>query len=68
MILAFMQNMWVKDPSRVKAMIDRQPDEFKRREFRLQITKRLLFAGCKSGRVLRAVFGDLCDEIIWEEA
>jgi hypothetical protein len=68
MILAFMQNMWVRDPRRVQAMIDRQPDEVKRREFRSQIIKRLLFAGCKSGRVLRSVFGDWCDKIIWEEA
>lgn len=29
---------------------------------------RMVFAGCKSGRVLKSVFGDWCEKMVWEEA
>lgn len=60
--LAFMQNLWVRDPAKVKAMIDRHGEEFRRRAI-----KYALFAGCVSGRRLKQAFGPLCDEIVWDE-
>ncbi len=66
-VLAFMQNMWVKNPEKVKASIERMHFT-KRDEYRRRLIHYLLFAGCVSGRRLRAAFGDLCDEIIWDEA
>ena len=66
-ILAFMQNMWVRDPQRIKDSIAKMPVH-QRAEHRLRLIEYCLFAGCKSGRVLKKVFGPLCGEIIWEEA
>lgn len=64
-ILAFLQNMWVNDPERVKKMIaESEHSERLRRHF----IARALFAGCKTGRQLRKELGDLCDTIVWEEA
>lgn len=62
-ILAFMQNMWVRDPERVRADIEKHGEEF-----RLRFIEFALFRGCLTGRRLRAAFGDLCDEIVWEES
>lgn len=62
-IIAFLQNMWVRDPHRVRALIERDGEEFRRR-----IIEYSLFAGCVTGRRLRAAFGDLCDDIVWEES
>lgn len=60
-ILAFLQNQWFRDPERVKKIYDSKP--MKRRA----LNKAFLFAGCLSGRRLRAAFGDLCNKIEWEE-
>lgn len=57
-----MQNQWFHNPTAVQAMFVRHP------EYRNELIKRLLFAGCLSGRRLRQTFGNLCDKIIWEEA
>ncbi len=63
-IIGVMQNMWVKDPDRMKKSIERYGEKHRRRFIHYS-----LFAGCKSGRVLKSIFGqELCDKIIWEEA
>ncbi len=62
-VLAFLQNLWVRDPERVKSIIARGGEKV-----RNQIIARLLFAGGLTGRRLRQAFGeDLCRRIIWEE-
>jgi hypothetical protein len=62
-ILAVLQNMWVKDPERVKAMLARTP------QARRRVIHFSLFAGCRTGRVLKSIFGeDRCREIVWEES
>lgn len=66
-VVAFMQNMWVRNPAKVRASIERM-HWMKRDEYRLRLIRYCLFAGCVSGRRLKAAFGGLCDEIIWEEA
>lgn len=58
-IVAFLQNQWFKDPEWAKQMLQRYP----RHRF-LHCT---LFMGCKTGQNLRIAFGDLCEEIYWEE-
>lgn len=61
-ILAFLQNLWVKEPDRVKKLLELYPDK------RNIILKKLLFKGGKSGRVIRCAFGpDLIDKIIFDE-
>lgn len=63
-ILAIMQNQWFKHPARMKRMLE---TTFK--GDRERFIKKLLFFGCRSGKNLRAAFGEeLCDSIIWEEA
>lgn len=62
-VLAFLQNMWVKDPARVKASIARHGEAF-----RLELMRRFLFAGCKTGRNLTKTFGDeLLAQMTFEE-
>lgn len=61
-ILAFLQNQWFKDPARVKQIYDARP--MRRRD----LNRAFLFAGCLTGRRLKAAFGDdLCRQIVWEE-
>ncbi len=60
-IVAFLQNVWVKDPDRLRAIFHREP------EIREPMIAKLLFMGSLTGRRLKAAFGDLCDEIVWEE-
>src|SRR3954470_24274441 len=61
-ILAFLQNMWFKDPERARGVFERNPDR------RNQLIATYLFMGCTTGKRLLAAFGEkLCDEIIWEE-
>jgi hypothetical protein len=63
-ILAFLQNMWVRDPERVKASIALYGEEHRRR-----LITYALFAGCRTGRRLRVAFGpETCKRILWEEA
>lgn len=61
--LAFLQNLWVKDPERVRIMLKKRDEDYRR-----QVIRQLLFAGGLTGQRLRAAFGDLCAQIIWEEA
>lgn len=63
MILAFLQNMWVKRPDEVRRLIARHGEEF-----RVRFMRRALFAGCKTGRNLRKAFGEeLIEQIVFEE-
>lgn len=68
-IVAFLQNMWVRDPERVRRMIsDAQRRNGSGEDVRQRFLAYSLFAGCLTGRRLRAAFGEeLCAEIIWEE-
>lgn len=61
-ILGILQNQWFKEPERVRMMFDRQP------HLRRPFIARTLFMGCKTGLVLRRVFGEWCERITWEEA
>lgn len=62
--LAFLQNMWVRDPDRVRALIEKYGERYRDRLIHFA-----LFNGCLTGRRLKAAFGArLCSEIIWEEA
>lgn len=62
-ILAVLQNMWVKDPESVRRMIERTP------QVRRRLIRYSLFAGCRTGRVLKNVFGEnRCKEIVWDES
>lgn len=62
-ILAVLQNMWVKDPERVREIIERTP------QVRRRMITYSLFAGCRTGRVLRQVFGEDCSRrFVWDEA
>ncbi len=61
--VVFLQNMWVKDPVRVRAMIARDGEELRER-----LIVFALFAGCKTGRVLKKVLtDDEIEAIHWEE-
>ena len=62
-VLAFLQNMWVKHPDRVKASIAQHGEEF-----RLKLMRTFLFMGCKTGRNLTKAFGEeLLAHITFEE-
>ena len=61
-VLAVLQNQWFQDPDRVRAMLARRPD------LRRPFCHRALFAGCRTGQVLKTVFGPLCAQIVWENA
>lgn len=68
-IVAFLQNMWVNNPERLRKAIAREEakETGAGEEFRRRMMEYALFAGCLTGRRLRAVFGDLCEDIVWEE-
>lgn len=62
-VLAVLQNMWVKDPDSVRRMIERTP------KARRRLICYSLFAGCRTGRVLRQVFGEDCSRrFVWDES
>lgn len=62
-VLAVLQNMWVNDPEKVRALIARTP------AVRRRLICYSLFAGCRTGRVLKQVFGDDCPRrFVWEES
>lgn len=70
-VLAIMQNMWVRDPEGTVQYIERiraKDGDAVALKYRRRLISYALFAGCKSGRVLKKVFGDLCTNIVWEEA
>lgn len=59
-VLGLLQNQWVRDPERLRALYARQPDQ------RRRYIGMLLFWGCLSGKRLRQALGDWCEQIIWE--
>ncbi len=62
MILCFLQNMWVRDPEKVRAWLDKNPDLWNR------AVAGFLFAGCLTGRRIRTCFGDeLIGQMTFEE-
>lgn len=61
--IAFLQNLWVRDPERILATLRKRDEEYRR-----QLIKQLLFAGGLTGKRLKIAFGPLIDQIIWEEA
>ena len=62
-IIAFLQNLWVKNPERVKEMFARHPDG---REYMLRM---LLFHGGRTGKILMDTLGEeLVNKIVWEES
>jgi hypothetical protein len=62
-ILAFLQNQWFRDPDHIREILKRRPAA------RQRIIAYSLFAGCKTGRILKAALGEeWCQRITWEEA
>src|SRR5262245_3366222 len=61
-ILAILQNQWLKDPEAVQQIYDRHLDR------RNCLIAMYLFMGCLTGRRLQEAFGELCEDIVWEEA
>lgn len=62
-ILAFLQNMWFKNPEKARAIFERYPEK------RNALIKTYLFMGCTSGQNLEAALGEeMCQRIVWEEA
>jgi len=66
--LAFLQNQWFKEPEKVRASIERWEKQGRGDSYRRRMIVYALFAGCLTGRRLKAAFGDLTDKIVWEEA
>lgn len=64
-ILAILQNQWVRDPETVRKAIAASSNP---KAYRRRFNAYALFAGCMTGRRLRKEFGELCDTIVWEEA
>lgn len=65
-VLGIMQNQWFKDPERVRRMLSAPTADPK---LRRRLIAYSLFAGCKSGRVLRKTLGtEWCERILWDEA
>lgn len=61
-ILAFLQNMWVKNPESSKKTLKRNPKIWNR------MVKSYLFTGCVTGSRIKKAFGeDLAFEIIYDE-
>lgn len=60
--VAFLQNMWLRNPEVAKSAIARLGDGH-----RLRLIQFALFRGCLTGRRIKAAFGDLVDSILWEE-
>lgn len=62
-VLAILQNQWFHDPDKVRLTLDRHP------EWRRRYIHYALFAGCRTGLILKAGLGeDWCRKIVWEEA
>lgn len=62
-VVAFLQNMWVCEPERYLDGLARHGEAFRQRAM-----IQFLFGGCLTGRRLKAAFGDLVKDIVWEEA
>lgn len=62
-ILAIMQNQWVRDPETLRRILEKRPN------MRRDLVRRLLFAGCLTGRRIKSVFGNqLVARMVFEEA
>lgn len=62
-VLAILQNQWFANQVSARAMFKRWPE---RRE---HLIRYCLFAGCRTGRVLKDALGEeWCRKIVWEEA
>lgn len=62
-ILAFLQNLWVKDPARWTELLNKHESR------RVGIIRHLLLDyGCLTGRRIKTCFPDLLDQIVFEEA
>jgi hypothetical protein len=62
-VLAVLQNMWVNDPEKVRRILERTP------QARRRMIAYSLFAGCRTGRVLKQVFGEDCPRrFVWDES
>lgn len=62
-VLAFLQNMWVRDPRRVEQLIERYGEAYRRKLIRYA-----LFAGCLTGRRIQKAFEiDLIEQMEFEE-
>lgn len=62
-VLAVLQNQWFRDPEKVKAIIARNP------RARRKLNAYYLFFGCRTGQVLKQIFGaERCRAIVWENA
>lgn len=58
--VAFLQNQWFRDPSKVRRTFEEHPDRHE------QLVAAFLFRGCTTGRRLKAAFGEDIENIIWE--
>lgn len=62
-VLAILQNQWFRDPDHVREILERTP------QARRRLIHYALFAGCRTGRILKAGLGEeWCRKIVWEEA
>jgi hypothetical protein len=62
--LAILQNLWARDPERVRKVLANRSGANRRR-----VIRTVLFGGCLTGRRLTAAFGEeLRDQMLWEEA
>jgi len=62
-VLAILQNQWFRDPDRVRTFIERRP------ELRRAFIRRALFAGGRTGCMLKAGLGEeWCRKIVFDEA
>lgn len=67
-VLGVLQNQWFHDPDRVRALI-KQFTPIHGPRYRQRLVAMCLFGGCKTGRILKQVFGaEWCERIVWEEA
>jgi hypothetical protein len=63
-IVAFLQNLWVKDPEKMRQIFDRHPGF----ESRAYMLRTLLMRGGRTGKILKATLGmETINQIIWEE-
>ncbi len=68
-VLAFLQNMWFKDPDRMKTIYAKYVEREEPGKGRARFIRDFLFFGCLTGKRLRQAFGeDECMDFIWEEA
>lgn len=66
-VVCVLQNQWFYDPPRIKRMLAYPTQD--KQKLRRRLLAYALFAGCKSGRMLRQHLGDKwCDRALWENA